>query len=109
MYLIEVDPGDYSKLTPHKFLVDVNSPSETWDVFWKKCIHDKGNSLTFDRLFVSGYDGFVLTPKHFYLDPFSSYRVYREQRIDKDEPFPGTINIRVTRIPSKLKEMYKKI
>lgn len=115
MYIIEVDPGTMSKLLPHKYFVDAKSPNEAYDIFWEKCIHDAHNSLMFDSLFVSGCNpnGFKLTREHFYLD--RSYwgkndkRVYYERRVKDTDPYPGTISIILTRVPTQIKARYKQI
>ena len=115
MYLIEVDPGSLSSLAPHKYFVDAKDPNEAYDIFWEKCIFEPCNSILFDKLFVSGdnINDFKFTREHFQLLPSHWGRkdklVYYERRIKDTDPCQGSISITLTRVPTQIKDGYKKI
>ena len=113
MYLIEVDPGSYSNITPHRYFVDAKTPNDAYEIFWDRCIYAERNSFMFHRLFVSGYENFKFTRKHFKLDPCywgkADRRVYHETRVNDTDPFLGSISIILTRVPTQIKARYKQI
>ena len=52
-FLVVVDPGDYSKMPQHTFLVKARDHNSAYNKFWKKCIHLPGVSQIFADVFIN--------------------------------------------------------